>query len=227
MLIGKMPRDEIAKEVGVSVSSLKRAFRGTRICFFNKHVANPDRVKQVCQFYEEHGREATQKAFPEIKVRSIVERYKLYDPRQVRWTDEQIILAAKYAGILSYDQQAEIFNRPNAHAGSIKSLWMKRFRMAGGSINGMSEFMARTLVTDKCPFVQTRFWETRRGDKSFSRKLYLWVDMEKHLLPDVPDFIRSAIESMADFQRWLFESNNPRNKILKILKNETSNFERL
>jgi hypothetical protein len=217
-LIGTMPRDEIAETIGVSVASLKRAFRGTRICFFNKHVANPDRVKQVTKFYERHGRAETQKAFPEINVRSIVERYKLFRPRTIRWSEGQIIELARMGGVITYESQAKYFKRPGANAGSIKSAWTKKFKIAGGSINGMSHHIARQIVDNDCPFVTTRFWEQRKASGNYGRRLYLWVDMEKHLQPDIPNFIRDAVVSLAKFQRWLHQRKNPRLAIGRLIE---------
>lgn len=217
-LIGKMPREEIAKEIGASISDLKRAFRGRRLAFHNKYIRNPALVKQVCAFYEAHGRQATEKAFPGVKVRSIVERYKYFGPRTVRWTDEQIIEASKMAGLISFKAQAQYFKRPNAFEGSIKSLWHKRFKFGMQTVHGMSHYIGRELVTKECPYVVSKFWGTKRKGKHFGRKLFLWTDMEKHLKPEVPTFIKDAIVTLADFQRWLYQTKNPKRQIMHIIK---------
>lgn len=206
-IIGKMPREEVASLLGVSLSNLKRAFRGTRLAFHNKYIANPALVKQVCRYYEKHGRRATEKAFPNVRVRSIVERYKIYRPRQLRWTGEQIVEAARMAGIVPLDKQARIFNRPRAHAGAMKSLWNKRFKLAPREIHGMANNNAKWLVTDDCPRIKLRH-----------ARISLWCDMEKHLRPGVPKYMRDAIKAMAKFQRWLYRGNAPRREIQKYLR---------
>lgn len=217
-LIGKMDGRDIAKELGVSLSNIKRAFRGTRLAFHNKYVLNPDLVKRVCKYYEKHGRPKTQKRFPEISVRSIVERYKWFNPRCIRWTDKEIVELAKMAGLVRMDHQAEYFKRPRANAGSIQSAWMKKFGVCGGSINGMSEFMAREIVTEKCPRLKTEFYQARRKGQFYYRSLCLWVDMEKNIKKQAPKFITDAVKQMAAFQRWLHNTKNPKPSILKMMK---------
>lgn len=218
-LIGKMSREEIASAVGTSVSSLKRAFRGTRLAFYNYCVVNPGLVRQVNSYYEKHGKNKTAEAFglKPKQVEHIVYRYKLAKPRQIRWTDKQITEAARMAGLISLKAQAKYFNRPNANAGSIKSLWNKRFQTAGGCINGMTRWTAKELVTSKAKYLKP-IGNTRKGEPVEFRNLILWVDMEKCLKPGLPKFLQDAIYTMADFQRWLWRSDNPKPLIMKMIK---------
>ncbi len=209
-LIGKMSREDIAERVGTSVASLKRAFRGTRLAFFNRYMINPKLVEQVCRYYEKHGRQKTQKQFPDIKVRSIVERYKKFKPRQARWTDEQFVMLARMAGIVSPSKQAKFFNRPRANAGSIKAAWMKRLGFSPAQLHGMSHDNGKHLVSDSCPFVKV-------GKGKRPLRICLWVDMEQHQRDGLPDFISEAVTTLADFQRWLFKSEDPRTEIIKLM----------
>lgn len=222
-MIGTMPRSEIAQELGVSESNLKRGLRGTSIWFHNgKYKNRPELVKQVMDYYYKHGKPATVKQFPSVNVKCIIERPEYYGIkkkfRQRRWTDQELIELTKMAGIISETGQAKYFKRPGANEGSIKSVWMKRFHLGSGFIHGMSEYMAKHLVNKKTPYVQTAFWQSRRDGVTFGRKLYLWVDMENNLQPEIPEFIRDAIVQMAKFQRWLFDSENPKSQILKLIK---------
>lgn len=216
-LIGKMPREEIAQELGVSLVNLKRAFRGTRLAYHNWCVINPVLVKEVNKYYGKHGVVKTAEHFnlKRKQVEHIVYRYKLHKPRRKRWTERQFIQLARFGGLIPYEDQAKYFKRPNAHAGSIKSAWMKKFGCAGGSINGMSQWQAKYIVTENCPYIRTKFWESRKPSGNYGRKLYLWVDMEKHLQPDLPDFMKNAIYTLANFQRWL-HGNNAKRKIQRI-----------
>ena len=159
----------------------------------------------------------TQKRFPTLSVRSIVERhYGEFKPRQVKWTPTQVQQLAKFAGIISFEDQAKYFNRPRAHVGSIRSAWMKKFGYGSGNINGMSGWRAKIFVTEDCPSVKTSFWDTNHKARSHSRQLYLWTDMERFLKPDCPAFIKEAIVAMAGFQRWLFGTESVRTEIVKI-----------
>ncbi len=218
-MIGKMSREDIAERLGVSVPSLKRAFRGTRLAFHNYCQANPNLVRQVNAFYEKHGNKRTAEQFgirPK-QVEYMVYRYKLYKPRQIRWTEKQILELARMAGLISPTGQAKFFKRPNAYEGSIKSVWMKKFKIGGGSVNGMVHWYAKELVNHKARYIRTKGL-SREGIPVPFRRIILWVDMEKCLKKNVPIFIKDAIVSMAEFQRWLHGKSDTRNRILRMIK---------
>lgn len=222
--IGKIPVKEIAERLDTSVSNVKRAFVGKSIWFHNgKYKNQPKLVEQVFRYYEKHGKVETAKKFPGVRVRSIVERPNYYgitfNSRQTRWTDDQLIELAKMAGVISLTAQAKWFNRPGANKGSIVSVWNKRFSFCSGSINGMARCQAKHFVSKRCPMIKTKFWRSRRQDRERDgRILYLWVDMEKHLLPECPDFVKQAIKTMAEFQRWMFSVKDVRGKILRMIE---------
>lgn len=210
--IGKMPVGEMATRLGTSVANVKRAFRGKSLWFQNgKLKNNPKLVKQVLDYYSAHGWHETEKRFPRLRIKSIIHRADYYGfklkPRQVRWTGAQIVEAAKMAGLVSPAQQAKIFNRPRAHAGSIKSLWSKRFKLAPTDIHGMANWKATHIVTAHCPRLKLRH-----------ANICLWCDMEKHMRHGVPKFIADGIRTMAQFQRWLYSSNQPKREMLKYLR---------
>lgn len=220
-LVFKMPREQIAKEVGVSASNLKRWARdeGVRLAYFNKWHANPDLVKQICEFYAEHGMKETLEQFPGVRVRSVIERYP-HEYRQIRWTEDQVKKLAQFAGLISHEAQAKYFARPGANEGSIKSAWMKKFKQNGSQINGLSWHTARHLVGPRCKPVRTLYWAQRPGSKrgQFSRKIVLWVDLEQHLLPSQPAWLRDAIRAMAKFQRWLHGIDHVRPKVKRLIQ---------
>lgn len=223
--IGRASVREIAADLGVSVSNIKRSMRGVSIWFHNgKYKNRPALVRQVLSYYSKHGKPATEKAFPGVNVKSIIDRPLYYGvkvkPRQKRWTEAEIILAARMAGLVEAKRQAKIFNRPRAHEGSIKSLWMKRFGHGGGNVHGMSEWMAKQILKPGYPVLKTKMWSRRKGikDTGMMRGLVLWCDMEPYLLRGLPKYLKDAVKSMAKFQCWLFESCNPKREILKLMK---------
>lgn len=182
------------------------------------HSYKPHVVNAVCSFYEQHGKVKTQERFSDVSVRSIVERnYGRFKPRQIRWTDEQAIEAVKMAGLVSPFAQARYFNRPNANEGAIKSIWVKKFKSAPCSINGMNHWIAKELVTSNARYLQP-IGRGRNGKPTKFRRVILWVDMENCLKREVPGFIKESIEALANFQRWLWKSKNPKPLILKMIK---------
>lgn len=144
-LAGTMKQSELALRVGCSRSNLIRWARDAKVSLDSLSY-KPELVRSVCLFYELHGKVKTQKTFPNVKVRSIVERYKQFRPRQIRWKNDQLIEAVKMAGLVSPKAQAKYFNRPNAHTGSIQSLWMKKFGHGQSQMNGLVHLYAKGLI---------------------------------------------------------------------------------
>lgn len=230
-LAGTMGRDDVAKAVGASLSAVRRFCRdqGISLNFFRDYTAEERRA--VCEFYAQHGKRATIERFPGVKIRSIVERY-LKDyapPRQRRWTDDELIEAARMAGIISPESQALYFRRPNTNAVSIRSLWMKRFRQGGGRINGLPVHIAKRVCPVRWngarftfPFepLELPFWSRRRAAKGadWSRRLCLWVDIEKHMRSDIDADLKAAIQAMAKFQRWLFGTTEVRRAVAALIR---------
>lgn len=225
-MAGSVYRDEIARRIGTSKATFMRWARQHPEINFNAHKYPETVVREVCDYYEKHGKIKTQKKYPNVKVRSIVERY-LKDlghaPRQIRWTDRQLMQLVKMAGIISMSAQARYFDRPNAHRGSIQSAWMKKFGRGGSSINGLSWYTARQYVDYYCPVLQTKFWKMRkelRGKQPIveqSRMLVLWVDLEKHMSEDLPEHIKAGIRALAKFQKWI-HGKNVRKNIVNMIK---------
>lgn len=217
-MAGTMMQRELAEHIGCSRSNLIRWASQSGVSL-DALSYKPEVVRAVCSYYEMHGRSATQRMFPDVSVRSIIERNpKAFKPRQIRWTDEQIIEAARMAGLVSPIAQAKYFNRPRAHAGSIKALWMKKFGFGEGSLNGMAHWYARRLVQGHRARYIKPVGMSRDGEPVEFKRLILWVDLEKYLKPETPEFICEAVKTMADFQRWLHGSPDPRTKILRMIK---------
>jgi hypothetical protein len=216
-MAGSAPRDIIAATLGVSVANLKRSCPGVSFYYFNRYAANPEMVKEVCNYYQKHGRRATEEKFPEVSVRAIVERYKLYSPRKIPWKDNELIELVKFAGILNFKNQARFFNRPGANEGSIRSAWAKKFKCAPSGIHGLPLYKARLFVSPDCPKIKT---QSRQGDgEGF---IVLFCDAANYIVKDCPDFVRQAILAMAEFQKKLF-GPDPRLEIENILLSFSSN----
>jgi transcriptional regulator with XRE-family HTH domain len=216
-LAGTMMQHELADHLGCSRSNLIRWASRNRVSLDSRSY-KPDVVRRVLQYYERHGKTKTQQAFPDVSVRSIVERnYGKFRPRQTKWSDEQIVEAARMAGLVSPKAQAKYFNRPNSRSGSIKALWAKRFGVGGCSVNGMTHNSAKNFVTDQAPYVNP-LGESRKGKRCKFRRVCLWVDVEKHMRQGIPEFMQDAIKTLANFQRWLFGDKEPRQKIIRMMR---------
>jgi hypothetical protein len=227
-LRGKITKEEIAKRIGASRSAVMRLGRDLNLSFATlkhyKYKLNPVLVQQVCKYYETFGKAKTVKAFPTVNVKCIVDRPKYYGinikPRQIRWTDDQLKELARMAGIVSQEAQSKHLKRPNAYRGSIKSAWTKKFQMGGGCINGLSWNIARHFVNTKCKPIRTKFWSQRDGiaHNLKGRQVVLWVEMEKHLRPDCPDWIKESIQALSNFQVWLHGTTEVKTQVKRMIR---------
>jgi len=210
-LAGTMPRDEIAKRLGVSLTNLKRSCPNVKFIYYYFWKNNPDLVLEICKYYEKNGKMKTQEKYPDIKIRSIIEHYKLFKPRQIKWKENELIELAKFAGIVPLKQQAKFFNRPRANSGSIKSVWYKKFKTTPCYMHGMPIHKAKIFLEKGFPMITVK--RQISGDQT---RLALWCDAVFYIRKDCPDFVRDAINAMAEFQNKLF-NGNPRMEIENIL----------
>ena len=200
-LRGTMFRRQIAEAVGVSQAQVARYLRETGQ-HSNARDYPKDVVAAVLAAYAAAprgaGKRRVQELFPEVCVRSIVERYRDGRARQIRWTAAHLVEAARMAGLVSHGAQARFFGRPNAYGGSIKAVWMKRFRCAPGDLNGLGIHHAWRLARPGCPAVLVR-----RQESGVPIARVLWLDLVDWLRPEVEPWVVEAIAALARFQRWL------------------------
>lgn len=212
-LAGTMYIKDLAKKIGTSDSNLDRWARDNDFNI-NALKYRKNTINEVCEFYGQHGKIKTQEKFPNVRVRSIVERYYNGDPRQIPWTDQQLVDLARIANFASASDQAKFFNRPRAKEGAISSVWIKRYGMYPGNLHGWYKERAKNFVTKDCPFIEIpNFMKVGK----YKRKLAIWVDIQKHLKKDAPDIVRDAVEALSQFQIWLY-GGDPKLAILNIME---------
>jgi hypothetical protein len=200
-LLNTMPVLQICAQVGISKAAYQRWRMEAGISLRND-AYRPDVVEAVLRTYEQappgQGKAAVREAFPDVRVRSIVEGSRAFAPRQIRWTDEQIREAAKMAGLVSHSAQARYFGRPHTGAGSVKSLWVKRFGYGPSEVNSFGIDRAWQLVQYGCPAVLV---QRLKGGMPIAK--VLWLDMIQWLKPEVADEVRECVQALARWQAWL------------------------
>lgn len=212
-MVGDANINEIAALLGVHRSFVKRIGLTLGLTF-RIETYSEETIREVTEYYLKHGKPETEKMFPNVAVRTIIEHkagLKGLYPRCRKWTDAEMVELAKFAGLVSFNNQAKYFNRPRANAGSIKSAWCKRFKTAPGYMHGLPIHKAKILLMPGFPTITVQ--EQERGGE---RKMVLFCDAVKYLAKDTPDFIKDAIKAMAEFQRKLY-GKNPRLHIENIL----------
>ena len=210
--LDKMKRSDIAKKLNIPEVRLKRAasFKKWR---FTSLKYSDEIKKEVCDYFNQHGLKKTAEKFPEVRIRSIVERNKKYRiARQKRWTENQIIQLAKFAGIINIKDQVKYFNRPLAKEQSIPRAWKRIFGISQMLINGLYYNKAKYIVNKNCPSINVSFL----GDNNCY--LYLWIDIKKNIKKDLPNYIVKAIDACALFQNWIWGGGDVKRKILKMIK---------
>lgn len=81
----------------------------------------------------------------------------------------------------------------------------------------MVHWHAKELVSSKARYLSP-IGISRENKKVKFRRVILWVDMEKCLKKEVPLFLKNAVYEMANFQRWIWNSDNPAPLIKKMIK---------
>lgn len=233
-LRGTMPITKIANELGVSVSNIKRSLPGISFYYENgKIINNPQLAREIYEYYLANGKPKTLEKFKDCRIRprSIIDapaKYGFLPQQKIRkWTDDELVELARMQGLISYQAQAKYFSRPNANAGSIKSAYQKKFSSIYSELHGMSWSNARKIVYPDCPKLFLPTLERMPSKNATKNKniRVLWCDLEKHLLPVLPPAFVDAIKALAEFQRWLFQTENPRAKILNMLRTREYNYE--
>ena len=216
--LGKVYRKDLAKMARISVSTLQR------YCYFEnlstkKTIYSPQLINQVVRYYEKHGKVPTQEKFPNVRLRSIIERHP-HKFRQEKWKDDEIKEVTKMSHLVPMRLQAKYLNRPNANGGSIRSVWQKTIGANGAYVNGLPLWLAKPLITKSCPVYYLKFIcydiKTNRHDE-ICKPLVLWIDIKRHLRATVPDHIKDAISAMVKFQKWI-HGRNVRLSIKKIIE---------
>lgn len=200
---GTIVRRELAQHVGISQAQLTRYLREHGLDS-NARDYPPEVVATVCATYQALGKRETQALFPDVSVRSIVERHKHYAPRQIRWTGEQQIELVRMAGLVSQTAQARYFGRPNAYEGSIRSFWAKGMHCAPRDIHGLGAHLAWQVATPGVPATLVRHQQN-----AGARPVVLWLDLAAHLRQDLDPLVRDAVHALARFQRWLHGTEDP------------------
>lgn len=195
-LINEIPHPEIAKQVGISLSTLRRWLRNNEL-HSNCQKYAPEIIMQVIDSYVETGKTKTAELFPGINVRSIVERYD-HAPRQTRWKENEIIEAARMAGLVSRVAQSRYFDRPHAASGSIRALWARKFKCVPSDVNGVAGHVAWNLAMPGAPATLVKH---NKGPSHFYQ--VLWLDLALYLKPNIDPWVRHTIETLAKFQSWL------------------------
>lgn len=204
-LAGQIPQRDLCQQLGITKVAITRYLRDQGVQAGHYNTYKSAVITAVCTAYATLGKVRTQALFPDVNVRSIVERHRdQFLPRQIRWTEPQVLEAVRMAGLVSPQRQAQYFGRPNAYGGSIKRLWVQRFGCAPRDLNGLAAHTVWRLVRPGCPALLVPYQQTNAP-----RAMVLWLDLVHWLRPDVDPLVRQMVETMARWQAWLWGTDDP------------------
>lgn len=208
-------RKDIAKEIGISETKLRRIAKGSGYEFtfakarpFGKY--SKELTEEVISFFEEHGISETKKKYPDVRVRSIIERYPRKKPRQRNWKDEEIIQAIKFGPFVSNENQYKFFKRPGAYQGSIKALWAKKIKGTKLRTHGLPFYIASKIIDGKKAVLHKTAFKN-------PKHICTWQTLKENLKDDCPAVFKVAIEAGYEFHVWLY-GENPNEEISRMYK---------
>lgn len=181
-------------------------------------------VSAVLEECEQRGPLATQRLFPNVRVSSIINRYRRETARKYAvWSAKEIVHASRMAGIIDRNAQAQLLPGQKRTPRAIFSFWTSRCRSTA-YLHGLTRKMGRMVAQKDCPIVpRNGGWTVKAKKKDAPLKrmvscwIVLWCDLERHLKPCVPKGIANAIRCMAEYQRWIFAPKDPGVAIRKMI----------
>lgn len=218
--VGILDRRKMAKELNISVSTLKRIAYRNKINFPILKKYDDSLVKEIIEFYESgHDIKSTQDLY-KVNIKSILEtyRHKRTRKKQERWNDSSILELFKMGGLLDANSQSIYFNRPRAFGGSIRSFWIKRFGISQNRIHGLPAHIARKVLINPI-LIKTNF----RMNKGTPQYICLWADCKKFKPPFI--FLKEIINMISEYQMKLFcakDESDLRDKVLEMISSRRS-----
>lgn len=219
----------VAEELGVRrdvVSSYRRLMGLSK----RRRYLNAFEREDLVETYFTQGFRAASEKYPGIMVYSSVSRYTSRRKERV-WSEEEKIEMARMAGFISFDDQVAFLKRPKRAANSLltHSFWQKRCGIGSHSIHGLIGALKQYLCRHNAPVIALpcqapeRRWRgvEARVVPPRKRRMVIWADAERHLRPDVPPWVREVARAGARFQRWLYQTDNPRGAILMMMAERT------
>lgn len=229
----------------VEIAKILNRNKASLSVFINKHFGgNPAYLKRITKhkhlheavliYFKNHTFEETAEEFEltSSELKSCM-TYAYKDPQLFNlrkdtrqnhrnlWTAEQLTTMLRMCGIFSRDSIAKKINRGNARVVKEKLIDLK---VSSRNINGinLSQFeKGFGFKTDKV--VSKNAGSPSKNGTSYF-KIVLWDDLEKMIATkEIETFpvYEKLIYTMANFQRWLWNTNNVRPKVLKMISEET------
>ena len=186
---GKISRQEIADICGIPRVRLNRYLAKNKMQSGNIHAYKKSTIDEVLNFYSNHSLDETKKEFPNIKVRSIIDRYKnQYKIHIWNFKDDIEIL-----NMLFELNIREISKKTKKTDKSIIKRLKRIFKIDIRNFGGLPIRLIK-------PFLIEDF--NIKGSKGNMPLFCNWKEIKNNLNTH-DDVIISCINSLSKFQEWL------------------------
>lgn len=193
----KMYIKDIASELNLSISTLKRyAYKNKiRFSFYSKNNCYQQQlISDVIAYWLVNGKAATVKKFPNVKVRSIIERHNNGRSTIQRYTFNDKLFLLRYSEFLGTLKSARILGRvvKERHNTRLNSFNNRKNTTYRVNYNGLTKrIISRFLIDGKS--IKLNY---------HGRSIITWPEIAKNLKVDNQNLLILA-QAMAKFQIWL------------------------
>lgn len=192
-LAGKMTRSEIAKCMNISRATVNRCLAKNSIQTGQPRQYPKAIVETVLDFFKTHTLVETQKQFPSVKVRSIIDRYS-HDIKCRKWDFHEDLKALSMLTKYSCRQVSKKLKR-NDNA-VIRRL-QRKYSVMPKHLNGIAYRLVSDIVHDSLGAS-----DVRKGKGTSTRYIVTWDVLYDNLSTENPDII-NCVRVLSDFKRWL------------------------
>ena len=184
-----------------------------------KHLYEP-----VMKYFINHTWDETKKHFSlnDRNLKSIfsyayksksLKKYRKDSRRKDAWTIDELKALVKTCGLIERKDIARILKRGNGQGVKDK---INQLGLKSRNVNGLTLSQYRELFGKE----PKNLIKTNAGSGLMRIKLVPWVMLEHEKdLKKMPKFINEMVQSMAMFQRWIYESKNNHQCLRKIIAN--------
>lgn len=186
-LAGTMTREEIANSLRTSRATVNRCLRDNGIKTGQPKQYPIEIREAVIAFYATHNKYETQKQFPDVRVRSIIERYET-EAKQNFWTFEEEL---KVLSMVTEKSTASIAKELKRGPASVNKMLRLRYNVSPKHLNGIAYRLCKhVLSSDYIP--------TKKGNAYIVN----WQDFDTFIDTKNKDIIM-CVRILAEFRRFL------------------------
>jgi len=186
-LAGTMTREEIAKYLNTSRATVNRCLRDNGIRTGQPRQYPIGIREAVIGFYATHNKLETQKQFPGVRVRSIIERYET-EAKQKFWTFEEDL---KAISMMTEKPTSEISKALGRGEKAVVKRMSRCYNLSPKHVNGMAYRLCKHVLNDQ-------YKPTKKGNAYTVN----WCEFRDNLATENQDII-SCVNVLAHFREFL------------------------